>query len=222
MKTKNFKKSKKSLFELFINLYRIFKANKSSKISYLSFVDNNSIIGEKSRIYRFNIITNSSIGSYTYVAPSVKINNTKIGMFCSIASGVKMGLGKHPTNFISTSPAFYSLKNALGYTFVEKNSFEEYSNITIGNDVWIGADVIILDGVEIGDGAIIAAKSLVSKNVPPYSIVGGVPAKILKYRFCDITIQKLQKIKWWEFPLDKLKKSAQDFSDIQKFLDKHY
>jgi acetyltransferase-like isoleucine patch superfamily enzyme len=166
----------------------------------------NCILGKGVRIYPFSIITDSTIGSYSYVSYFCKINNTEIGKYCSIAQNVKIGLGKHPTNYITTNPLFYSKNNPLKESWVEKNGdFEEHSKVFIGNDVWIGTNVTVLDGVKIGHGAIIGAHSLVNKDVPPYTIVGGVPAKYIKMRFDNDIIKLLMKIEWWNYPVEKLK-----------------
>ena len=136
------------------------------------------------------------------------IYNATIGKFSSIASFVKIGLGIHPTkDFVSTHYAFYSNKKKLTKTFSDKNYIEENKNVSIGNDVWIGANAIILDGITISDGAIIGAGAVVTKDVPPYAIVGGVPAKIIRYRFDEDTIKKLLEISWWDFPITWLEKN---------------
>jgi len=124
-----------------------------------------------------------------------KITNTSIGKFCSIAPKVRMGLGKHPINYISTSPLFYAPKNPLLFKICKSPKFDEFEPITIGNDVWIGVNVTIMDGIKVGDGAIIGANSVVTKDVEPFSIVGGVPAKEIKKRFETAIIEKLMELK---------------------------
>lgn len=157
-------------------------------------------------------ITESTIGSFTYIAKSTEILGANIGKFCSIGPGVWIGLGKHPSDFISTSPLFYSIsKKQLGFTFAENQLFDEYNRCTIGNDVWIGARALILDGVTIGDGAIIAANSVVSKDVEPYTIVGGIPARPIKTRFDDLTIDKLLESAWWNWDIAKIEERKNVF-----------
>lgn len=152
-----------------------------------------------SHILSKTIINNSIINSYSYIGRNSIIQNTTIGKFCSIANDVFIGLGKHPLDFFSTAPIFYRKINPLKLELVDANlDFDEYEKIVIGCDVWIGARAIIMDGVSIGHGAIVAANSVVTKNVPPYAIVGGVPAKILKYRFNEKKIEVLLNSKWWE------------------------
>jgi len=165
----------------------------------------NSNVSEKASIYPFTIITNSSIEDYSYISYSCRINNTRIGKFCSIAQNVRMGLGLHPTKYLSTSPIFYSPKNPLREKVVDQILFEERKPITIENDIWIGANVTILDGVKIGNGAVIGAHSVVTKDVAPFSIVGGIPAKEIKKRFDDDVINKILDISWWEYDYKILK-----------------
>lgn len=104
-------------------------------------------------------------------------------------------------------------------SFADRNYFEEFEKIGIGNDVWIGANVIILDGIEIGDGAVVAAGSVITKSVPPYAIVGGVPAKIIRYRFEKDKIEKLLILKWWDMDLAYLRKNFTKFHNIDGFLE---
>ena len=161
----------------------------------------NCRIEKTSKIYPFSIVTNSLIKDYSYVSYSCIINNCKIGKFCSIARSVKIGLGKHPINFISTSPLFYSPTNPLKIVLSKELKYKESETVNIGNDVWIGANVIVLDGVTIGNGAVIGANSVVNKDVLPFSIVGGVPAKEIKKRFPQIIINAIEESKWWDMPL---------------------
>lgn len=174
----------------------------TSKLVYLKL---NSKISKSSKISRFCKIKNSTIGKYSYVGPSTIINNCSIGNYCSISSDVKIGLGTHPTNFLSSSPLFYSSNNIFGesnYTHLEFN--DEIKKTEIGNDVWVGANVIILDGIKIGNGSIIAAGSVVTKNVENYTIVGGVPAKFLKERFSIKKKNEIEQSKWWELNPDEV------------------
>jgi len=167
----------------------------------------------------FVLMTNSSCKNHTYISYGSIIHNTQIGKFCSIGSGIKAGLGKHPVNnFISTHPAFYSLQKQSGKTFVNQQKFDESDKVIIGNDVWIGSNAIILDGVKIGNGAIIAAGAVVTKDVKPYEIVGGVPAKHIRFRFTDEEIEKIQSTEWWNKDEEWLQKNADTFSNKDQFL----
>jgi acetyltransferase-like isoleucine patch superfamily enzyme len=152
------------------------------------------------------IINNSEINSYTYLGKNCLVQNTTIGKFCSIANEVLIGLGNHPLDLLSTSPLFYRIHNPFQLKLVEQNlDVVEYKPIEIGNDVWIGTRSIIMDGVIIGHGAVIAANSVVTKNIPAYAVVGGVPAKVIKNRFTDSKITELLELKWWEWDLKKIK-----------------
>lgn len=169
-------------------------------------------------------ISNSEIGGNTYMGNSCHFSNAKIGRFCSISQNVKMAIGKHPSSvFVSTSPLFYSGNSYLGKGYNIDKSFQEYTktvngySLEVGNDVWIGMNVTILEGVTIGDGAIVAACSCVVKDVPPYAIVGGVPARIIRYRFEEDEIDALLKMKWWNWTDEEIKKRAASFSDIKSF-----
>lgn len=162
----------------------------------------NSKICKTSKIYPFTKIVNSKIDSFSYVSYFSHLQNVTVGKYCSIAKRVSVGLGFHPTNFISSSPIFYSPKNPLFKSIVKDKKFEDIKPSFIGNDVWIGANTVILDGVRIGHGSIIGANSVVTKDVEPYSIVGGVPAKLIRKRFLEEEIEFLLKLEWWDKPLD--------------------
>lgn len=154
-----------------------------------------TIIKQYSHIFENCTINHSYIGEYTYIGPNGKIQNTTIGNYCSIASNCLCGLGSHPLSLFSTSPIFYKTQNPFKIKIITRDlDFEENKPINIGHDVWIGARVTILDGVHIGNGAVIAAGAVVTKDVPDYAIVAGVPAKIIKYRNIS---QEESKSSWW-------------------------
>lgn len=202
---------------LFKSLYIKISEN-SVFVDYMSFC-NSVKFGENISIGRYSILNNCSIGSYTYTSNNCTINNASIGRFCSLGSGVKIGLGKHPTrDFVSTHPLFYSTRKQLKILFVNQSIFEETQKVIIGNDVWIGANAVILDGVRIGDGAIVSAGAIVNKDVPDYSIFGGVPAKFIKFRFEEGEIIYLQNLKWWNKDLAWLKIHSQYFNRIKDLI----
>mgnify|MGYP005760793127 CR=1 FL=1 len=161
---------------------------------------------------------NISIGKYTYGYNADNIaQGTKIGAFCSIASGVKIGLMNHPMGYVSTHPFLYYPSRG----FVKREINEEFEvGAEIGNDVWIGNNAIILAGVHIGNGAVVGAGAVVTKDVFPYEVVGGVPAKHLKWRVNDPELrQKLNSIKWWDWSDDKIKDNLNLFYDLKMFVD---
>lgn len=173
-------------------------------------------IADTCRIY------GSQIGNHTYFNVNCNIRNAIIGKFCSVGSNVQIGMAKHPTDMVSTHPAFYS-NDKYFKTFSDKNYFREYDPVSayIGNDVWIGSDVKILKQVSIGNGAIVAAGSIVTNDVPPYSIVGGIPARVLKYRFSPEYISALEKIQWWDREEEWLSVNFRLFHNVDDFLSKN-
>lgn len=187
----------KSLIRHFIHKFIYTKKYPSLRISSgVSLYD--CVFGKHNIVYQNALLYNSSIGSFTYVGANCKIKNAEIGKFCSIGEDVKIGLGIHPTNLKSTHPGFYAKDSSYyGFEPTEKLTIPEYRQVKIGNDVWIGTNAIILDGVTIGDGAVVGAGAVVTKDILPYAIVGGVPAKLIRYRFDEETIASLVKEQWW-------------------------
>ena len=157
------------------------------------------------------------MGRYSYMGKNNSVANTIMGSFCSIASYCAIGGGAHPLNMVSTSPVFYGGKNVFNRNFGEIKT-EINRPVVIGNDVWIGEAVFINDGITIGDGAIIGAHSVVTHDVPAYSIVAGAPAKVIRYRFAPEAIEKLLKTKWWEWPEEKLKEHGNKFVSVDQLL----
>ena len=176
------------------------------------------IIGKHTRIYPPFFLHDVILGDYSYIAKNSSINNCEIGKFCSIGPNICCGMGIHPINGISTSPMFYSTAKQNGITLCKSNRIEEFKKTRIGNDVYIGTNVTLLDGITIGDGAVIGAGAVVTKDIPPYAVVAGVPAKIIKYRFEDKTVSALLDRKWWDDSIDDLDAIVEHFEDVQTFL----
>lgn len=156
------------------------------------------------------------IGTYGYNTVGFP-KGTKIGKYCSLASYITIINVNHSMNTVTTHPFLFN--PVVG--FVE-NDYREKTNLVIGNDVWIGQNTLILSKVnEIGNGAVIGAGSVVTKNVPSYSIVAGNPARVLGYRFDPKTINELEKIQWWNFDVEHLKENLHLYKNPQQFV-KHY
>ena len=194
-----------------INSYRILKC----KLRGASFEGDN-LIGKNVSL------TKCKLGYGSYVGNSVSMSYVKIGRFCSLGSIISNSNGDHPTSvFVSTHPAFFL--PGYKFSFCKKEKFKALNFlpsgylVEIGNDVWIGNNVSILDGLIIGDGAIIGTGAVVTKDVPPYSINVGVPAKPISYRFSKNQIIQLLNLKWWNKDLNWIKKNCESFDDIEKF-----
>lgn len=179
-----------------------------------------NFINYKSEVY------NSFVGYGTYIGSKSYLRFCSIGKYCSIGNGVYTIYGKHPTkDWVSTHPAFFSIECKSKCCYTENNKFNDKPNLSkegyciyIGNDVWIGDNVSILENVRIGDGAIIAAGSVVTKDVEPYSIVGGVPSKIIRFRFNNEEISFLEDLQWWNKEENWIIEHAEYFSSIKLFM----
>ncbi len=183
-----------------------------------------NLVGKGTYLYE------SVLGFASYIADNTKISNCIIGRYTSIGPNVRVIQGQHPTEeFVSTHPLFYSLGNQVGFSYVNEQKFSEFRyadhqnswSVVIGNDVWIGDSVKIMEGVTIEDGAVVAAGAVVTKNVPSYAIVGGVPAKFIKYRFKEEEIKFLLDFKWWNKDKQWIKENADCFSSIKSFMNKY-
>ena len=157
------------------------------------------------------------IGAYSYIQMNGRIFNCEIGRFCSIAASVSIAPGMHDLNIVTTHPSFYFFTKSIPKIFVTEDKLELYKKVTIGHDVWIGEKVVILDGVKVGNGSVIASGAIVIKDVEPYTIVGGVPAKYIKHRFDEETIEIFQKSEWWNYSDEWFEKNHDLMLDISSF-----
>lgn len=173
-------------------------------VSILALIDYSSIVDKRAKVNRTVKVFKSSIGRYSYIGKNSSLINAEIGSFCSISSGVCVGMGNHDLKKLSTSPLFTEKYNGTGHSWTDQVIFP-FDRVIVGNDVWIGGRAMIIGGKRIGNGAVIGAGAVVTKDVPPYAIVGGVPARIIGYRFSEEVIAQLEQLQWWNLPDDVLK-----------------
>jgi acetyltransferase-like isoleucine patch superfamily enzyme len=154
---------------------------------------------------------------HSFCGYDCEISNCEIGSFTSIANGVVIGGGMHPIDWVGTSPVFYEGRDSVSAKFSEFQR-EGVETTFIGHDVWIARNALIKQGVTIGNGAVVGMGSVVTKDVPPYSIVGGNPAKLIRMRFSDEIIDELIKSEWWHLDEDILRKCSKNIKDPKLFL----
>lgn len=179
----------------------------------------NAKLGKPSYIKGGTRFFSSSLGNFSYIARNGYFFNTDIGRYCSIADNCNCGMPEHRMDTVSSSQVFLKGGNCLKTTFGALDH-PVYKRTTVGNDVWIGTNVTIRAGVTIGTGAVVGMGSIVTKDVPPYAIVAGNPAKIIRYRFDDATIEKLLVSKWWELDAAVIAQLAPDFETPERLLNK--
>lgn len=198
--------------------YQLKNWGKHFRIGYLSAVYNSSF-GRNNIIGSHCLVSNTTMGDFSYINSYSYVLYTTMGRYCSIGPNVKIAPGKHPTSvFVSTHPVTFSSQGNLK-NFGNEQKFKNYEPVIIGNDVWIGSNAIIIDGITIGNGAIVAANSVVVKDVGPYEIVGGNPAKFIKKRFNEEQIKYLQDTQWWNNDEAWMQKNISKFWDIENFME---
>lgn len=180
----------------------------------------------QSRIHPTSFIGNGcnivrlTMDKYSYIGHDSQIDTTKIGAFCSISDHVYIGGGEHPLGWLTTSPAFHEKKHGpRKLPRLANHQLDPIKETIIGNDVWIGHAASIKQGIKVGDGAVIAMGAIVTKDVPPYAIVAGAPAKVIRYRFDEETIVALLTSKWWSLSDDMLKELSGKIKDPLAFLE---
>jgi acetyltransferase-like isoleucine patch superfamily enzyme len=173
------------------------------------------------RLSTATLIGRCRIGAFTYIGGGSEVRNSTIGRFCSIAANATIGPAEHPIDWLSSHPFQFD-----GVRYFDTNEdwnnlknstlrFKGNSSLTeVGHDVWIGRNAIIKQGIRVGNGAIVAGGAFVATDVPDYAIVGGTPARVIRYRFDPETIEILKNIEWWNYRLDSEKNDI-DFSDIK-------
>ena len=187
-----------------------------SHISVLSLVVD-SVLDKKSAVCSFAKVYRSSVGKYTYIGRSSFINNANIGNFCSIAGNVNIGGTSHPLQWVSTSSVFHKWENVFKKNFAS-HEYEIFEQTEIGNDVWIATNAMIKAGVKIGNGAVVGMGAVITKDIGPYEIWAGNPAKMIRKRFDDKTISALEKTEWWTWSDEKIKKYAYTFNNTEMFI----
>ena len=171
------------------------------------------------RLIRKGVLGRSS---YIHHTSSIRDSRTRIGKFCSIAPHVSIGTTSHPLQYLSSSPVFYmdvfsSPRYGLVMPDDRKVKYSYSKPVVVGNDVWIGLNAVIMDGVTIGDGAVIGAGAIVTKDVPPYAVALGIPARVTRYRFDEKTVERLLRTRWWDQPDEVIASLPAD--DVGKCLD---
>lgn len=190
---------------------KFFKKIRSSSIK-------GSYIHKSSKVESGSNLINVRMEKHSFCGYDCETSNCDIGSYTSISNSVVIGGGEHPIDWVSMSPAFYKGRDSIKMKFSEFERKPKKKTI-IGHDVWIGRNALIKAGVNIGNGAVVGMGSIVTKDVLPYTIVAGNPAKVIKMRFDKKTIEKLQQSQWWIFSDKDLRKYSKFIKDPEVFLE---
>jgi phosphonate metabolism protein (transferase hexapeptide repeat family) len=184
-----------------------------------------SKIGNYVEIHECVNVRDSTVGNYSYLQEYVGLLNTELGRFCAVAAMTRMGAPNHPYTRVTQhrftyTPEYYWPEKQRDTAFFAERGADR---VVVGNDVWFGHGATVLPGVTIGDGAVIAAGAVVTKDVAPFTIVGGVPARQIKRRFDQRSADRLQRLAWWNWDDDRIAGAVDDFRalPVAAFLDKH-
>ena len=166
------------------------------------------------------MVLRATVGRYSYLGPRCIVADTDIGQFCSIAADVAIGSGGHPLERnVAIHPMFY-LNRPPHWDLVSEDRYQEFRKTSIGNDVWIGTKAVIRDGIKVGHGAVIGAGAIVTKDLEPYGIYAGSPARLIRYRFDEATRKRLLALSWWDRDMTWIRSHAAAFSDVGELLTK--
>jgi acetyltransferase-like isoleucine patch superfamily enzyme len=206
----------------YLRCWKLSKRFPDSRVYQGASVDDASVIGKYVVLFQNVILQNTTVAEHSYIQKNTTLLNTQVGRFCSIAQDVCIGPINHPINMVSTSPVFYDKDQPLPFFYVDHDDFrvDEAIFTVIEADVWIGQGAMIMPGVTVGVGAVIGAGSIVTKNVEPYSVSAGVPARHIKWRFSETTREGLINSQWWTFNEEKLASLSPVFNEPNAFLKK--
>lgn len=181
----------------------------------------NSLIHRTSKVEAGSSVVSSSFGRYTFCGYDCDIYFADIGSFTSIANNVVISGARHPMEWVGMSPVFYSGRDSIKKKFSQFD-LSEVKRTSIGHDVWIGRSAIIMSGVSIGNGAVIGAGTVVTKDIPPYAVAVGNPARLVRYRFPHDIISKLEETCWWNLKDEELTKLSEHIRDPKRFLFEYF